>query len=249
MNQVMTQLLNRRSVREFTGEEVRPADLELILRAAQRSPNSVGGQQISLVYTRDKQQLAAIAKLSGGQAHIAQAGAFVVFVIDFNRTGHAFDDVAEEQIIQASAEGILVGAIDAGIMLASLQTAAASLGYASTAIGGMRHDPEGFIKLLGLPKNTFPVVGSTIGVPTAAAMAAPLKPRVPLDSFAFEDSYDDARVRAGVEVHDQELRDYWELVGFDADSYKAAMAALYSRVYMPKVASAMQRQGFDFKDE
>ncbi len=249
MNQVLTQLLNRRSVRDFTGEEVRPEDLEVILQAAQRSPNSMGGQQLSLVYTRDKQKLAAIAKLSGGQAHIAKAGAFVVFVIDFNRTGHAFEDAAAPQIIQATAEGILVGAIDAGIMLASLQTAAESLGYASTSIGGMRHDPEGFIELLGLPKNTFPVVGSTIGVPTDAAKAAPLKPRVPLDSFAFEDVYDDAKVRAGVEVHDQELRGYWDLIGLDASSYKATLAGLYSRSYMPKVAGIMHRQGFAFKDE
>ncbi len=248
MNQVLTQLLNRRSVRDFTGEEVRLEDLEVILQAAQRSPNSMGGQQISLVYTRDKQRLAAISELCGGREHIEKAGAFVVFVIDFNRTGHAFDS-ADQQVIPASTEGVLVGAIDAGIMLATLQTAAESLGYASTAIGGMRRDPEGFIKLLGLPKYTFPVVGSTIGVPTAAAKAVPLKPRVPFDSFAFDGTYDDDRVRAGVEVHDRELRDYWDLIGFDSNSYKATMAEIYAKVYMPKVAETMRRQGFASTDE
>ena len=45
MNEVIKQLQNRRSVREFTGEKVKDDDLKLILETAQRCPNSVHGQQ------------------------------------------------------------------------------------------------------------------------------------------------------------------------------------------------------------
>ncbi|MEZ5672568.1 MAG: hypothetical protein R3E08_09355 [Thiotrichaceae bacterium] len=49
---------------------------------------------------------------------------FVTFVIDFNRTAIAIESLGKQQYIEQSAEGIIVGAIDAGIMLTALQAAA-----------------------------------------------------------------------------------------------------------------------------
>ena len=57
MNNIIKQLLNRKSVRNFTGESVKDEDLKLIFEAAQRCPTSINGQQISLVYTKDKKKL------------------------------------------------------------------------------------------------------------------------------------------------------------------------------------------------
>ena len=72
-NPTITQLQNRKSIRQFTGEAIKDADLELIFKTAQRAPTSINAQQISLVYTRDKAKLARIAELCGGQAHVAKA--------------------------------------------------------------------------------------------------------------------------------------------------------------------------------
>ena len=49
MNEVIKQLQERRSVREFTGEKVKDEDLKLILKTAQRCPNSTHSQKISLI--------------------------------------------------------------------------------------------------------------------------------------------------------------------------------------------------------
>ena len=49
MNEVIKQLQNRRSVREFTGETIKEEDLKTILATAQRAANSVNGQQTSLI--------------------------------------------------------------------------------------------------------------------------------------------------------------------------------------------------------
>ena len=57
MNQVINQLSSRKSIRQFTGQSVSNEDLELIIKTAQRCPTSVNGQQISLVYTRDKDKI------------------------------------------------------------------------------------------------------------------------------------------------------------------------------------------------
>jgi FMN reductase [NAD(P)H] len=45
MNTVILQLLNRTSVRSFSGEKVNDLDLELILKAGQQAPSSINAQQ------------------------------------------------------------------------------------------------------------------------------------------------------------------------------------------------------------
>ena len=57
MNEVIKQLQNRRSVREFTGEKIKEEDLQTILATAQRAANSVNGQQTSLIIIKDKEKL------------------------------------------------------------------------------------------------------------------------------------------------------------------------------------------------
>ena len=63
-------LQERRSVREFTGEKVKDEDLKLILETAQKYPNSVHGQQTSLIVIRDKENIRKVAELSENQEHI-----------------------------------------------------------------------------------------------------------------------------------------------------------------------------------
>lgn len=250
MNATMKQLLNRRSVREFTGERVSKEDLELILKAAQRAPTSINAQQISLVYTRNKAIIKEIAKLCRGQVQVETADIFVTFVIDFNRTAYALESINKEQVVERSAEGIVVGSIDAGIMLSSLQTAAESLGYGTTAIGAVRCEPEAFIKLLNLPEKTYPVLGSTIGVATQAAKQAPLKPRVPLESFAFEDTYNSKAVFEGVEAYEHKLNAFRKEHNMNyLTSYKEQTASFYENFYMPRVKQSFKEQGFVFEDE
>ena len=85
MNPTLEQILNRRSIRNFTGESVKADDLKLILQAAQQAPTSINGQQVSLVVTRDKSKIKQIAEIAGGQPQVATADVFVTVVIDYHR--------------------------------------------------------------------------------------------------------------------------------------------------------------------
>ncbi|MFZ2709194.1 MAG: nitroreductase family protein, partial [Leptotrichiaceae bacterium] len=159
MNQVIEQMKNRRSVRGFSGESVKDEDLKEILVAAQQAPSSVNGEQISLVVIRDKDKIAKIAEIAGGQPQVAGADIFILVTIDFYRSTYAMKKEGKQNVIPMSAEGILVGAVDGGIMLNALQTAAESFGYGTTAIGGIRRNPDKMVELLELPEGTFPLVG------------------------------------------------------------------------------------------
>ena len=249
-NPTLTQLQNRKSIRHFTGEAISEADLETIFKTAQRAPTSINGQQISLVYTRDKAKLENIAELCGGQTHIATADVFVGIIIDFNRTSAIVESVGKNHIIEQSAEGIMVGAVDAGIMLSHLQSAAEALGYGTTAIGAVRKESEAFIKLFNLPQKTFLALGCIIGVPTEKAKNAPLKPRVALDSFVMQECYESEKVRNGALAYEQTLKAFRDKTGSASmPTYAEITSSYYADIYYRKTAKSLVAQGFAFKDE
>lgn len=236
---------NRRSVREFTGEKIKEEDLKTILATAQRAANSVNGQQTSLIVVRDKEKLAKIAELCGGQKHIAQADAFVFVLVDFHRGVYASNSLGKRNIAPKSADGILVGAVDAGIVVNALQTAALALGYGSTVIGAIRKETKEFIKMLGLPEYVFP---STLGVPVERKLTR-VKPRVPLDTFVFEDTYDAKKVEEGVEFHEKDTVAWREENGTpQLPSYKEMTVRIYENFYNTSKQD-LESQGFRFADE
>ena len=248
MNELIKQLQNRRSVREFTGEKIKEEDLKTILATAQRAANSVNGQQTSLIVVRDKEKLAKIAELCGGQKHIAQADAFVFVLVDFHRGVYASDSLGKRNIAPKSADGILVGAVDAGIVVNALQTAALALGYGSTVIGAIRKETKEFIKMLGLPEYVFPIVGSTLGVPVERKLTR-VKPRVPLDTFVFEDTYDAKKVEEGVEFHEKDINEWRKENGTpQLPSYKEMIVRIYENFYNES-KKELEEQGFKFADK
>ncbi|ATF95373.1 FMN reductase [NAD(P)H] [Cedecea neteri] len=246
-NTIIDLMLNRRSIRHFTGETVNEIDLMKIIQAAQQSPSSINGQQVSLIITRDKKKIKNIAQLAGGQPQVSGADVFITVVIDFYRTAYSVSRANTEQIIEQSAEGIVVGTFDAGIMLNALQTAAESLGYGTTVIGGIRHNPEGMIKLLGLPSKTYPIVGMTLGVIDKSNFPE-VKPRVPLESFAMNECYDSQSVKKGVDEYDLVLRQWWDRQGLTyMKSYNDELADAYSANRYDKISSSFIAQGFKFE--
>ena len=248
MNEVIKQLQNRRSVREFTGEKIKEEDLQTILATAQRAANSVNGQQTSLIIIKDKEKLEKIAELCGGQKHITQAGAFVFVLVDFHRGVYAANSVGKRNIGPKSADGLLVGAVDAGIMVNALQTAAHALGYGTTVIGAIRKATKEFIKMLELPEYVFPIVGTTIGVPVERKLTR-VKPRVPLDTFVFEDTYNAKKVEEGVEFHEKDTIEWREENGTpQLPSYKEMIARIYENFYNTSKQD-LEDQGFRFADE
>lgn len=248
MNEMIKKLQERRSVREFTGEKVKDEDLKLILETAQKYPNSVHGQQTSLIVIRDKENIRKVAELSGNQEHIKNADVFIMILVDFYRGKYATDSIGATNMSAESADGILVGAVDAGIMLSSIQTAAGALGYGTTAIGAVRSNPEKFIEMFNLPKYVYPIVGTTIGVPAKNELKTP-KPRIPLDSFAFDEKYDIEKVKEGVEIFEKEFRNWWDENGMpERPSYKETNSIVYGIIRYNTVKSSMEKQGFKFTD-
>lgn len=242
MSEAVGVMLAHRSTRKYTDQPVSDAMLDQIIEAAYRAPTSVNGQQVSLVVSRDPQQRARIAQIAGGQPWIAQAPVFITVLVDYYKTHVGLEKAGETQIIQETVEGLLVGALDAGIALGNLMVAARALGLGIVPIGGIRRDPQAMIDLLGLPRLTFPIAGVCIGHPAHVPVQ---KPRLAPGSFRHAETYDSAAIAPAIDAYDQEIMDYWAQIGrTDGLPWSENTASYYARVYFDHVRDVAERQGF-----
>ena len=241
MNPALKVLLEHRSFRDYTDEPVSDADLDAIIAAAQRAPSSVHAQVTSLIVVRDPAKRAKIAQIAGNQAWIAKAPVFICLVADFAKTKAAVEYAGEKQVIHESLEGFAACAVDAGLVLMTLTTAARSLGLGALMIGGIRNDPQAMIDLLGLPPLSFPLVGCCIG---HAASTPPLKPRLPVSTFRHDEEWHGVPDKATMDAYNEELMGYWQSLGrTDGQPWTKATANRYKTVYFPNTKLVATKQG------
>jgi FMN reductase [NAD(P)H] len=243
MNNVIETITNHRSIREYLDKDISDEIVDQIVRAAQAMPNSINGQQTSVIVVRDKEKKEKLAELVGNQPYVAKAPVFLVFVMDFYRTYLAGEKTGMKQVIHEDIEGIEAGSVDAGIALGASIIAAESFGLGIVPIGGIRKNPEEVIELLGLPKYTFPMVGLVVGYP---ADESHKKPRVPFESFRHKENYDIKAVEESIAVYDNQMSEYLKDIGRaeQETNWSTFTSKVYQSVYYPKVKPTMDKQGF-----
>jgi FMN reductase [NAD(P)H] len=242
MNDTIEVMKNHRCIRSFEDKEIPDAIIDELVAVAQATPNSINGQQISLVIVRDKEKKRRIAEIAGGQTWIAQAPLFILFVADFYKAKLAADKVGRSLVIPESIEATIAASIDAGICLQSVITAAESLNLGIVPIGGIRNDPAAMIELLNLPEYTFPINGLSIGYP---ADRSHKKPRMPVDAFRHDEVYDSTKLRSLIDEYDVLMEPYLKSVDRGNEvNWSMNTMNYYSFVYFPKVFPIMKLQRF-----
>lgn len=219
---------NRKSIRKFTDESIKKEDLEEIIEVARRAPSSVNGQQISLVYTTDKNIIEKIAHLSGGQAQIRDCSCFITLIGDYYRDKVYLESVGKELTddIQRLREVVMV---DAGIMALTINYVAMAKGYGCTIIGGVKENPEQIAELLNLPKNTIVALGITIGVPTKESLEGTLKPRIKKEAFAMEDKYNKEVQVNAVKDYEKVLDKWFKDINVEQPLFGDVISRFYSK--------------------
>ena len=242
MSNTLDVLLSHRSYRDYTDQPVSDADLSAIISAAHHAPSSINAQHVSLVVVRDTERRARIAEIAGGQPWIANAPIFICVVMDFAKTNAALELAGGIQVIHESLEGFAAGAIDSGIVLATLMTAARGLGLGTVPIGGIRRDSQAMIDLLELPRLTFPIVGCSIG---HFATEPAQKPRLPLHTFRHDEKWHGVPDVATINSYDKELLCYWKSIDrTDGLPWSKNTAVPYSKIYYRETKSVAAKQGF-----
>lgn len=83
MNELINRIKNHRSIRSYTGEEVKSEHLKEIIESAIMAPTSINGQQWSIIIVKDKEKKDKIAELCGGQPWISKSSVFMIFLMDY----------------------------------------------------------------------------------------------------------------------------------------------------------------------
>ncbi len=243
MNPTINTIQNHRSIRDFSDQPLTEEQINAIVASAQSMPNSINGQQTSVIVVTDPDIKAQLSEFAGHQTWIKQAPVFMVFVIDFYKTHLAAQKNDFHQVIHESVEGTLAGSVDAGLNLGGAIIAAESMGLGIVPIGGVRRDPQAVIDLLELPEFTYPVAGLAIGVPNSLSHQ---KPRLPLKAFYHKDKYEKEGLEAVIDQYDDQMATYLKGINREQEvNWSYNTSNLYQSVYYPKVYPTMKKQGFN----
>ncbi|TGV03883.1 NADPH-dependent oxidoreductase, partial [Mesorhizobium sp. M8A.F.Ca.ET.173.01.1.1] len=101
-----------------------------------------------------------------GQPYVVENGYLFVFVMDYYRHAIVNENTKKDMATSfESAEGLLVGTIDATLVAQNIAAAAEDMGYGMVYLGSLRNDVERVREILDLPKHTFPLFGMALGLP------------------------------------------------------------------------------------
>lgn len=242
MNETIRTIQDHRSIRSFLDKEIDDIMVEEILRAAQAMPNSINGQQSSVIVIKDKETKAEIARLAGGQKWVEDAPVFLLFILDFYKTSLAAEKNGLTQVIHESVEGTMAGTFDAGLSMGAAIIAAESLGLGIVPIGGVRKNPAELIKLLDLPPYTYPAVGLAVGYPKDKSHK---KPRLPFSTFRHDEVYHKEGMKEAIDLYDAKMEEYLKEAGRQQEgNWSKYTSGIYQNVYYPDVYQTMKDQKF-----
>lgn len=242
MNETIKTIQNHRSIRNFLDKDIDDVIIDEILKSAQAMPNSINGQQSSVIVIKDKKTKRKIAELSGGQTWIDDAPVFLVFVMDFYKTNLGAKKNSLKQIIHESIEGTMVGTFDSGLAMGAAIISAESLGLGIVPIGGIRKNPAEMIKLLELPEYTYPIAGLAIGYPKDNGRQ---KPRLPFETYKHEEKYKTEGLKEAIDEYDKTMEQYLKEIGREQEgNWSKYTSSIYQYVYFPKVYPTLKEQKF-----
>ncbi|MGI1659733.1 MAG: nitroreductase family protein [Desulfitobacterium sp.] len=188
MNEVLTQIKNRKSVRVF---EERPIDSETkkqILSAAFEAPTAGAMMLYTILDITDQSLKDKLAVLCDHQPFIAKAPMVLIFLADYQRWYDTYS-YAECNPRKPGEGDILLASADALIAAQNTVVAAESLGVGSCYIGDIIENCESIQEVLELPDYVLPIAMLVYGYPTESQKNRKKPARFDEQYIVFENKY------------------------------------------------------------
>lgn len=247
MKNIKRTLLQRRSVRRYERQEIPAEQMEFIHEAIRNTPTSYNGQQFSVIDVSDQKLKEQLYELTG-QKQIKTCNRFLVFCADYNKIRVA---ARAKQIdmpeFEHTADGVIVGIVDASLAMMSAVVAAEACGLGTCCIGYTRTAaPREITSLLGLPQGVFIVCGLALGAPREMP---DLKPKQPESLLIHSNSYRNEDLTDEILSYDAEVSKFNATrTGTKTDNDWAAHIIGYYRQAMDyKMLDALRDRGYDIE--
>ena len=190
MNDVIRQLISRKSVRVFEDREISPEEKEGILLSAVGAPTAGNQQLYTIIDVTDQNLKDQLSESCDHQPFIAQGKMVLVFCADCRKWYRAFECGGCDPR-RPGAGDLLLAVSDATIAAQNAVTAAESLGIGSCYIGDIMENCEIHRQMLHLPAYVFPCCMVVFGYPTAQQKARQKPERAQLCHIVHENGYRD----------------------------------------------------------
>ena len=237
-------LLERRCIRKYKPQPIPKADLEFIRAAVRNTPTSYNAQQFSVIEVTDQALKDELAELIG-QKQLKHAGVDFMFLSDFNKLAVAAKAKGLPlPEFQNTADGLIVGAIDASLAMMSAIAAAVSRGLGTCPIGYARTvAPERITRLLKLPQGVYVVCALAVGVPNDLP---DLKPKQPEDLVFFKNYYGADNMAEKLLEYDRTIRAYHQSrSGNQSDEdWISQMLGYYQEAMQTEFLAFLKSQGY-----
>lgn len=249
MKSVIETLQDRRSIRRYEREDLTDEQQRFIRDAIRNTPTSYNGQQFSVIEIDDKATKEKLYELTN-QKQIKTCARFYLFCADYHKIklGAAAKKV-DMPPFEQTADGVIVGVVDASLAMMSAIVAAEACGLGTCPIGYARTaTPAEFVEILGLPKDVFVVCGLAVGVPREMP---DLKPKQPAELMIFRNRYpsDDASLTKDILDYDELIQKYnlTRSGTTSTNDWIAHIVSYYSEAMKYEILQALRNQGFDVK--
>ena len=245
MKDVKTTLLDRRSIRRYEREDIPSEMMEFIYDAIRNTPTSYNGQQFSVIDIDDQPTKEKLYELTG-QKQIKTCRHFLLFCADYNKISLAAEARGIDMPDFAhTADGVIVGIVDATLAMMSALTAAESEGLGTCPIGYARTAaPEAIARLMKLPPKVFVVCGLAIGIPREMP---DLKPKQSADLVVYHNTYRQDNLVPELLQYDQQIREYNATrAGTKSNNdWVSHIISYYKEAMDYHTLDALRRRGFD----
>ena len=231
MNEVMENLISRKSVRAYTGQPIAAEHKQAILTAAAHAPTAGNQQLYTILDITDQALKDTLAKTCDNQLFIASADLVLIFCADQQKWLDAYR-CAGCAAREPGKGDLLLAVEDALCAAQNAVTAAWSFGIGSCYIGDIMERYETHRELLHLPDYVYPAAMLVFGYPTPQ-QAERVKPaRVEMRHIVHENAYR--------RMQEPELREMLaEHAG--AKGFNAWVAAFCKRKYSSDFSAEMTR--------
>lgn len=239
-------MMERRSIRRYEREPVTQEQMDFIFEAIRNTPTSYNGQQFSVIDVDDQELKLKLYELTG-QKQIKTCSHFLAFCADFHKITlmSGVKDVAMPPFT-STADGLIVGTVDAALAMMSAVTAAGALGLGTCCIGYARTAaPAEISSLLRLPQGVYLVCGLAIGVPREMP---DLKPKQPREAMIHHNKYsDDFPLVNALEKYDAEVTAYNAVRAGSktTNDWATHIISYYVEAMNYNMLDALRAQGFD----
>lgn len=241
MNEVLTQIKNRKSVRVFEERPINSETKRLILNAAFEAPTAGAMMFYTILDITDQSLKDKLAVLCDNQPFIAKAPMVLIFLADYQRWYDTYC-YAECNPRKPGEGDLILACADTLIAAQNTVIAAESLGVGSCYIGDVIENGETMRELLELPDYVVPAAMLVYGYPTESQKNRKKPARFDKKYIVFENKYKLLTKEEHKEMH----RTYLERSGLHDKDIEERIKENCNRKYMSNFALEMNRSAAEY---